>query len=37
VGLFRNQPGDVVIDRADVLIAIGYDAVEYDRCCELSR
>jgi acetolactate synthase-1/2/3 large subunit len=30
VGLFRNQPGDVVIDRADVLIAIGYDAVEYD-------
>jgi acetolactate synthase-1/2/3 large subunit len=30
VGLFRNQPGDVVIDHADVLIAIGYDAVEYD-------
>ena len=30
VGLFRNQPGDVLIDHADVLIAIGYDAVEYD-------
>lgn len=30
VGLFRNQPGDVVLDRADVLITIGYDAVEYD-------
>ena len=30
VGLFRNQPGDVIIDRADVLIGIGYDAVEYD-------
>ena len=30
VGLFRNQPGDVVIDHADVLIAVGYDAVEYD-------
>ena len=30
VGLFRNQPGDVIIDHADVLIAIGYDAVEYD-------
>ena len=30
VGLFRNQPGDVVVAHADVLIAIGYDAVEYD-------
>jgi acetolactate synthase I/II/III large subunit len=30
VGLFRNQPGDIVLDHADVLIAIGYDAVEYD-------
>jgi acetolactate synthase-1/2/3 large subunit len=30
VGLFRNQPGDVVLDHADVLITIGYDAVEYD-------
>jgi acetolactate synthase-1/2/3 large subunit len=30
VGLFRNQPGDVVIAGADVLVTIGYDAVEYD-------
>jgi len=30
VGLFRNQPGDVIVTQADVLIAIGYDAVEYD-------
>ncbi|OBA70100.1 acetolactate synthase [Mycobacterium sp. 1554424.7] len=30
VGLFRNQPGDVILDHADVLIAIGYDSVEYD-------
>jgi acetolactate synthase I/II/III large subunit len=30
VGLFRNQPGDVILAHADVLVAIGYDAVEYD-------
>jgi acetolactate synthase-1/2/3 large subunit len=30
VGLFRNQPGDVILCDADVLVAIGYDAVEYD-------
>ncbi|WP_250031133.1 acetolactate synthase AlsS [Paractinoplanes maris] len=30
VGLFRNQPGDVLVSRADVLVTIGYDAVEYD-------
>ncbi len=30
VGLFRNQPGDIVLAQADVLITIGYDAVEYD-------
>jgi acetolactate synthase-1/2/3 large subunit len=30
VGLFRNQPGDVVLAHADVVIAVGYDAVEYD-------
>jgi len=30
VGLFRNQPGDVVLANADVLVAVGYDAVEYD-------
>ena len=30
VGLFRNQPGDVVVADADVLVTVGYDAVEYD-------
>jgi acetolactate synthase-1/2/3 large subunit len=30
VGLFRNQPGDILIDHADVLVTIGYDPVEYD-------
>ena len=30
VGLFRNQPGDLVVAAADVLITIGYDAIEYD-------
>ena len=30
VGLFRNQPGDVVLARADVVITVGYDPVEYD-------
>lgn len=30
VGLFRNQPGDVIVAHADVLITVGYDAVEYD-------
>lgn len=30
VGLFRNQPGDVLLAHADLVLAIGYDAVEYD-------
>ena len=30
VGLFRNQPGDKVLGRADVVLTIGYDPVEYD-------
>ncbi|WP_196592949.1 acetolactate synthase AlsS [Pectinatus sottacetonis] len=30
VGLFRNQPGDHVLEKADVLLTIGYDPVEYD-------
>jgi acetolactate synthase I/II/III large subunit len=30
VGLFRNQPGDVIVSEADVLVTIGYDGVEYD-------
>ena len=30
VGLFRNQPGDIVIGHADVLLTVGFDPVEYD-------
>ncbi|WHQ37171.1 acetolactate synthase AlsS [Spiroplasma sp. SV19] len=30
VGLFKNQPGDILLDHADLVIAIGYDPVEYD-------
>ncbi|MFJ4925950.1 acetolactate synthase AlsS [Streptomyces sp. NPDC088736] len=30
VGLFRDQPGDVMVRHADVLITVGYDPVEYD-------
>ncbi|MFC5001548.1 acetolactate synthase AlsS [Dactylosporangium cerinum] len=30
VGLFRNQPGDVILARADVVITVGFDQVEYD-------
>lgn len=30
IGLFRNQPGDVVTAQADVLITVGFDPVEYD-------
>ena len=30
VGLFRNQPGDIVIGQADVLVTVGFDPVEYD-------
>ncbi len=30
VGLFKNQPGDQLLDLADVVITIGYNPVEYD-------
>ena len=30
VGLFRNQPGDKLLAKADVIICVGYDAYEYD-------
>ena len=30
VGLFRNQPGDKVLARADAVLTVGYDPVEYD-------
>ncbi|WP_442590703.1 acetolactate synthase AlsS [Pedobacter sp. AW31-3R] len=29
VGLFPNQPGDVLLAHADVILTIGYDPVEY--------
>lgn len=30
VGLFHNQPGDQLLDAADVVVTIGYDPVEFD-------
>ena len=30
VGLFRNQPGDKLLKQADLVIAIGYDPIEYE-------
>ncbi|WP_390410358.1 acetolactate synthase AlsS [Lacticaseibacillus jixiensis] len=30
VGLFRNQPGDQLLQDADLVITIGYDPVEYE-------
>lgn len=30
VGLFKNQPGDNVLDEADLVITVGYNTVEYD-------
>lgn len=30
VGLFKNQPGDILLSKADVIITIGYDLHEYD-------
>ena len=30
VGLFHNQPADRLLDGADLVVAIGYDPVEYD-------
>lgn len=30
VGLFHNQPADKLLDAADVVIAIGFDPVEYE-------
>jgi acetolactate synthase-1/2/3 large subunit len=30
VGLFRNQPGDILVAHADAVVAVGYDPVEYD-------
>lgn len=30
VGLFRNQPGDRLLNKADLIISVGYDPIEYD-------
>jgi acetolactate synthase-1/2/3 large subunit len=30
VGLFHNQPADRLLDRADLVVTIGYDPIEYD-------
>jgi len=30
VGLFKNQPGDKLLDEADLVITVGYNPVEYD-------
>lgn len=30
VGLFRNQPGDVLLQKADLVVTIGFNPVEYD-------
>ncbi|MFD1773484.1 acetolactate synthase AlsS [Paenibacillus rhizophilus] len=30
VGLFCNQPGDLLLKEADVVLTIGYDPIEYD-------
>ncbi|GAB4252726.1 MAG: acetolactate synthase AlsS [Candidatus Methylacidiphilales bacterium] len=30
IGLFRNQPGDLLLEGADVVLTIGFDPVEYD-------
>ena len=30
VGLFRTQPGDRLLDAADVVITVGYDPIEYE-------
>ncbi len=30
VGLFRNQPGDHLLNKADLIITVGFNRVEYD-------
>lgn len=30
VGLFRNQTGDKILSKSDLVLAVGYDPVEYD-------
>jgi acetolactate synthase-1/2/3 large subunit len=30
VGLFSNQPADLLLDAADVVVSVGFDPIEYD-------
>ncbi|MEQ2756655.1 thiamine pyrophosphate-dependent enzyme, partial [Staphylococcus hominis] len=30
IGLFRNQPEDMLLKRSDLVIAVGYDPIEYE-------
>lgn len=30
IGLFKNQPGDKLLDKSDLVITIGYDPIEYE-------
>ncbi|WP_205029888.1 acetolactate synthase AlsS [Streptococcus porcinus] len=30
VGLFRNQPGDMLLKKSDLVIVVGYDPIEYE-------
>ena len=30
VGLFKNQPGDIALSQADLVVSIGYNPIEYD-------
>ena len=30
VGLFRNQPGDEILRNSDLVLAVGYDPIEYE-------
>lgn len=30
IGLFKNQPGDKILDEADLVMTVGYNPVEYD-------
>jgi acetolactate synthase I/II/III large subunit len=30
IGLFHNQPADKLLDAADVVVAVGYDPIEYE-------
>ncbi|MGQ3502477.1 hypothetical protein, partial [Acinetobacter baumannii] len=32
VGLFNNQPADQLLQKADLVVSVGYDPIEYDPC-----